>query len=70
MENFSKNKVIPTQELLSELEELEILGGSSAEDVHVHVNSVVGCNVTNTGNCVAQCACTTPPTKNTNIENP
>lgn len=48
-------RVVPTLELLSEMEELEVFGG--AEDVIIHVHSVTGCNTTNSGNCVAGCAC-------------
>lgn len=56
-------EVIPTPELLQEMEELEILGGEGDGTI---VNTVDGCNRTDTycsgANCVSQCACTiTPP---------
>ena len=59
MDNARKRKVLPTPELLSEMQELEVFGGSASEDIHIH--AVVGCNITYSGNCVPQCACTTTP---------
>lgn len=46
-------KIVPTPELLSEMEELEILGG----DNYTHAYILGKCTV-NSGNCVAGCACT------------
>ena len=60
-------EVIPTPELLQEMEELEILGGEGDGTV---VNTVSGCatdtycsggNCGNCGNCVPHCACTITP---------
>lgn len=55
-----KNQVIPTPELLSEMQQLEVLGGTANDDIHIH--AVMGCNVTYSGNCVTQCACKIDPT--------
>lgn len=44
MDNSRKRKVLPTPELLSEMQELEVFGGSASEDIHIH--AVVGCNIT------------------------
>lgn len=51
-------RIVPTLELLSEMEELQVYGGEG--DTIIHVHSVVGCNVTNSGNCVAGCGCSIP----------
>lgn len=52
----NKLTVIPTAELLSEMQELEVFGGTASGDIHIH--AVVGCNITYSGNCVTQCGCT------------
>lgn len=52
----SIKKVVPTQELLQEMEELEVLGGSGGNDVAVYALS--NCKPTYSGNCVVQCGCT------------
>ena len=59
MKKEQKEKVLPTLELLTEMQELEIHGGTASDDIHIH--AVYGCDITYSGNCVAQCACTTPP---------
>jgi hypothetical protein len=61
----SKHQVVPTPELLSEMQELEVFGGTASDDIHIH--AVVGCNITYSGNCVTQCAC--PPKKETDKDN-
>ena len=50
------------KDVLKEMEQLQILGGTAEDDVHVY--AIDGCK-SNTycegGNCVAQCACVEPP---------
>ena len=48
------NLIIPSAELLSEMESLEIMGGLTTEDTHVY--AVDSCT-NNSGNCVTQCGC-------------
>ncbi len=62
-------KFIPS-EILSEMESLEIHGGTSQEDVTIHAvtecNTNTYCEGAHCGNCVAQCGGTvTPPPPST-----
>ena len=50
-------RVVPTFELLSEMEELQIMGGG---DIVIHVHGVHGCNSPNTYCGQANCGCTIP----------
>lgn len=58
----TNQKVVPTSELLKEMEELEILGGNGSDGVTVYgfsncKSTHSGCKPTYSGNCVAGCAC-------------
>lgn len=56
----SIQKVIPSSDLLQEMDELQILGGTEAVDVDVYFLSK--CTVTTySGNCVAGCGCSVDP---------
>lgn len=58
-------KVVPTNELLKEMEELEILGGSGSDNIIVFGFS--NCKPNYSGNCVAGCACVTKEDENIDV---